>query len=66
MKTLKVTVQNGAWLDRAGTSTTFHLDKCRDGLRVSLLELEGLPPVAKLIEGDGRTKRFVVYASGEL
>ncbi|MEE4573155.1 hypothetical protein [Pseudomonas viridiflava] len=66
MKTLKVTVHNGAWLDRPGTSTTFYLVKRNDGLRVSLLELEGLPPVAKLIEGDGRTKDFLVHAAGEL
>ena len=66
MKTMKVTVHNGTWLNVPGTCSIFHLDNRGDGLRVSLLELKGLPPLAKLIEGDGRTKRFVVHAAGEL
>ncbi|TWI49004.1 hypothetical protein IQ22_04138 [Pseudomonas duriflava] len=66
MQTLKKVVQKAKWLDFPGISTTYHLDRHRNGLRVVVLELEGLPTVARLIEGDGCTQNFTVYAQGIL
>lgn len=65
LKTLKVSVYKGTWLDRPGTCTTYHLDKDRYGLRVCEHALDGRPTSVRLIEGDGRTSKFVVHAEGE-
>lgn len=66
MKTLKTSVVKGKWLDVPGVCTTYHLDKRRVGLRVCVMEYEGKPAQARLIQGDGRTVNFKVHAAGEL
>lgn len=66
MKTLKSKVTKGTWLDGPGVATVYSLDKRRNGLRVLVMELEGQPTVASLIEGDGRTHNFKVHAAGML
>lgn len=66
MNTLKTKVHPGTWLDVPGVCTTFHLDKRPTGLRVCVMELEGQPTVARLIQGDGRTPNFVEHAAGLL
>ena len=66
MQTVKTKIYKGTWLDVPGVSTIYHLDKRRAGLRVCVMELEGQPTVARLIEGDGRTANFKTHAEGLL
>lgn len=51
---LRTTTFKGTWLGKPGVSTTYHFDKKRDGLRVSVLALEGETVKVELIDGDGR------------
>ncbi|MBA1250456.1 MULTISPECIES: hypothetical protein [Pseudomonas] len=63
MQTLKTVNQETTWLHFSGVSTTYHLDWHRNGLRVVVLELEGLPTVAQLIEGESLAQNFTVLCT---
>ncbi|MFL1449155.1 hypothetical protein ACI77O_12240 [Pseudomonas tritici] len=66
MQTMKTKVYKSTWEGVPGVMTIHFMDKRRNGLRVCIMELEGRAADVRLIEGDGRTHKFKVHASGQL